>query len=450
MAGRLDPTAAARVLRLLDAQLELVAAGYADTAQMVIDLDAVTSFERGGLASLRHAPYTAARRSITVSLSGYGARLHLLPLHARQLLAEFDTFPTLEAATHALIPIPSPGPGTAPDDGGHPVTNPERHPWAAGSQRAPGDDACGGTGERAPRRQRAGSSQAGLMTATSGPNLPAIAPASPPTRHPGPAHAQAADLSRVVDHPSGPGRTGTPRAPAPAATIWVIDDHQLVASSLAGSLRVAGHDARTHPIRSTKELLAATRLITSGLVLLDLELGRDPAGHRIDAVALVQPLRASGWQVLALADNTPTERVGAALAAGAAGAIPKTAPLTTLLAALRDALTGRPVHPEAQRRDLIDHHHRHQHEHHHLHAAFSALTDREHEILDLLAAGRRAQAIATHYTVSVATVRTQIRGVLTKLGVHSQLEAVALYSRHHRPEPDYSPLHTGGSPAEAP
>lgn len=52
-----------------------------------------------------------------------------------------------------------------------------------------------------------------------------------------------------------------------------------------------------------------------------------------------------------------------------------------------------------------------------------------------MAAGRRAQAIAETYVVSVATVRTQIRGVLTKLGVNSQLEAVALYSRQHRSGP---------------
>ncbi|MBP2368447.1 hypothetical protein [Pseudonocardia parietis] len=94
-----------------------------------------------------------------------------------------------------------------------------------------------------------------------------------------------------------------------------------------------------------------------GLVVLDLELGRDRTGALLDGVALVPPLRDSGWQVLALTEHTPPERIGATLAAGA------------------------------------------------------------------------------HYTVSVATVRTQIRGILTELEVHSQLEAVALYTRHHRPEP---------------
>jgi DNA-binding NarL/FixJ family response regulator len=55
------------------------------------------------------------------------------------------------------------------------------------------------------------------------------------------------------------------------------------------------------------------------------------------------------------------------------------------------------------------------------------LTPRELEVLRLLADGHRAHAVADEFVVSLATVRTQIRAVLTKLGVTSQLEAVALY-----------------------
>jgi DNA-binding NarL/FixJ family response regulator len=47
-------------------------------------------------------------------------------------------------------------------------------------------------------------------------------------------------------------------------------------------------------------------------------------------------------------------------------------------------------------------------------------------VLELLAAGMRAAAIAEHFVVSMPTVRTQIRSLLAKLEVSSQLEAVAL------------------------
>lgn len=50
-------------------------------------------------------------------------------------------------------------------------------------------------------------------------------------------------------------------------------------------------------------------------------------------------------------------------------------------------------------------------------------------MLGELAKGQRAQAVADHFVVSLATVRTQIRAVLTKLEVGSQIEAVALLRR---------------------
>lgn len=54
------------------------------------------------------------------------------------------------------------------------------------------------------------------------------------------------------------------------------------------------------------------------------------------------------------------------------------------------------------------------------------LTPREREIVGCLASGLRAAAIAEKFVVSVATVRTQIRSILAKLEVSSQLEVVAL------------------------
>ena len=57
------------------------------------------------------------------------------------------------------------------------------------------------------------------------------------------------------------------------------------------------------------------------------------------------------------------------------------------------------------------------------------LTRREAEILTLLMAGKRAHAIARQGFVSLHTVRTQIRSILRKLEVHSQLEAVAVAHR---------------------
>jgi DNA-binding CsgD family transcriptional regulator len=58
-----------------------------------------------------------------------------------------------------------------------------------------------------------------------------------------------------------------------------------------------------------------------------------------------------------------------------------------------------------------------------------ALTERETQILALLAGGKTAKPIATQLAVSLPTVRTHIRHILRKLGVHSCLEAAVWFLR---------------------
>lgn len=62
-------------------------------------------------------------------------------------------------------------------------------------------------------------------------------------------------------------------------------------------------------------------------------------------------------------------------------------------------------------------------------ARVASLTHRESQILDALMAGASADAIAVALVVSLPTVRTHIRAILTKLGVSSQLAAVAIACR---------------------
>lgn len=57
------------------------------------------------------------------------------------------------------------------------------------------------------------------------------------------------------------------------------------------------------------------------------------------------------------------------------------------------------------------------------------LTAREGQVLEALIVGRRPSEIAADRFVSITTVRNQVQSILTKLNVHSQLEAVALAHR---------------------
>jgi two-component system, NarL family, nitrate/nitrite response regulator NarL len=66
------------------------------------------------------------------------------------------------------------------------------------------------------------------------------------------------------------------------------------------------------------------------------------------------------------------------------------------------------------------------------HAAFlaSQLTQREREVLELLVQGADGRAVARHLGISQNTVRTHVQSILTKLQVHSRLEAATFAVRH--------------------
>jgi DNA-binding NarL/FixJ family response regulator len=152
-------------------------------------------------------------------------------------------------------------------------------------------------------------------------------------------------------------------------------------------------------------------------------------GGSIDELDLVVGLGARGWSVLLVSATTEERRIAAAIAAGAVGFVPKSAPLPELLDAVFRASSGRePFAPQererwvqidrcsraADRRDR---------------SRWRRLTSREREVLECLGRGERATAIAAQFVVSLTTVRAQIRSILTKLDVNSQLEAVALLHR---------------------
>jgi len=218
----------------------------------------------------------------------------------------------------------------------------------------------------------------------------------------------------------------------PDPTILIIDDHDLVATSLAMSLRMAGLQARRHAVRSREGVLAATAELPPGVVLLDVDLGFEPDGTLIDGIALIERLRAAGWRVLMLSGTSDEARIGKALAAGALAGIPKSAALAVLVTAVRRAAQGLEVmHPE-RRRQFIEAYLRRQERGRVLGRRLASLTERERAVLDRLAKGQRAQSIADEFVVSVTTVRTQIRAILGKLGVGSQLEAVVLLNEFQR------------------
>lgn len=206
-----------------------------------------------------------------------------------------------------------------------------------------------------------------------------------------------------------------------AGTILLLEDHALLAESLAIALRARDATVRLLPLDATvDELRAVVAREQDPLVLLDLDLGNGRSG-----APLVAPLRTAGARVLIVTGSDDRAAIAAAVLAGAVGYVHKSQTFDTLVTVTHDAALGRPVLAPEERQRLVAEGCARDAEERARRAVFDGLTRTERGVLARLMAGDSAEEIAAARVVSVATTRTQIQAILRKLGVNSQLAAVA-------------------------
>lgn len=172
-------------------------------------------------------------------------------------------------------------------------------------------------------------------------------------------------------------------------------------------------------------VLAAASTMDPCVALVDMDLGTGPDGQALRGVDLVPLLRTWRWRVVMMTGSASESDVAATVAAGAVGWLHKLAPFDKLLQAVLEVVEGRPVLTEVERHRLLELHRSEVQRVRAHRAGFDQLTARERQVLSGLAGGKRAAAIAAESFTSLATVRAQIRSILAKLEVTSQLEAVA-------------------------
>jgi DNA-binding NarL/FixJ family response regulator len=135
-------------------------------------------------------------------------------------------------------------------------------------------------------------------------------------------------------------------------------------------------------------------------------------------------------EVLILTTFDTDENVFDALEAGAAGFLVKDTPPVQLIAAVRAAVAGGAVISPAATRRLVDHLIATRLTRDHpSSSAVTDLTDREREVLELIALGCSNREIAARLTISELTAKTHVSRVLNKLGVHNRGQAAALAYR---------------------
>lgn len=205
----------------------------------------------------------------------------------------------------------------------------------------------------------------------------------------------------------------------------LVDDHDLLAEPMAVALRLQGLHTEIAPLDSPAHVVEAAVQHRADLVLLDLDLGEQIG----DGAALVPSLTATGSRVLVVTGSTDPVAAGRALEGGAIGVVHKHQAFDRLLSTIVLAAHGGSVMDLPERRALLDAARSARQRSVATAARFSRLSTSEAEVLRLLADGRGVGDIAEARVVSEATVRTQVRAILTKLDVSSQLAAVALARR---------------------
>ena len=200
--------------------------------------------------------------------------------------------------------------------------------------------------------------------------------------------------------------------------ILIADDHAVVRYGLQAlltsepSLEVIGEAA------DGVSAVAQAQALQPDVLLLDL---RMPGKEGVQVIEEVKQ-SAPGVRILVLTSFVDDEHLFPALRAGASGYLLKESSPTELIQGIRDVAAGKsPLDPVIARRVLQE-----------LTQppappAAEALTDRETEVLGLVAQGRSNKSIAAELHLSERTVRSHVSSILAKLHLSSRTEA-ALYA----------------------
>ncbi|WP_329376217.1 response regulator transcription factor [Streptomyces sp. NBC_01351] len=220
----------------------------------------------------------------------------------------------------------------------------------------------------------------------------------------------------------------------PDVRVLVVDDQQLVREGIASLLGIQPGITVTGAVQDGRQAVEAALADRPDVVLMDV---RMPVMDGVTAVGVLSR-RAPDCRVIMLTTFDDDEYVAQALAAGAVGYLLKNLPSAELAAAVRLAHAGvaqldaavarrlaanaaRPAPPEppavapAIRAAPV---------------GLPALTERETDVLRLIATGSTNREIAARLFLSEGTVKNHISRVLSRLGLRDRTHA-AIYARDH-------------------
>ena len=211
-------------------------------------------------------------------------------------------------------------------------------------------------------------------------------------------------------------------------TLLICDDHKILTDALA---TVVGLDPTlvmvTPPVHDPETAIEVCTEQLPDVVLMDIVFKGGMSG--IEATRRIKEVSPSTKVVIMTAHDEDRLLVEA-VEAGASGFLGKDAAAEELLSAAKSAADGEVLIDPATLTRLLAQVAREREAQRDAQNLLDDLTEREREILQLLAEGMRNDDIAAKLFISPQTVQTHVRNILGKLRVHSKLEAVAFAVKH--------------------
>ncbi|MDQ0225649.1 response regulator transcription factor [Metabacillus niabensis] len=187
--------------------------------------------------------------------------------------------------------------------------------------------------------------------------------------------------------------------------IVIAEDQQMLLGALGSLLNLEDDMEVVGKASNGEEALALVQRFNPDICIMDIEM---PGMTGLEAA---ERLKGLGCKVLILTTFARSGYFQRALKAGVSGYLLKDSPSEELANSIRNIMSGRRVYAP----ELMDD----------IYSEENPLTEREREVLELVADGKNTKEIADQLSIKTGTVRNYISTILEKLDVKNRIEAIS-------------------------
>ncbi len=215
-------------------------------------------------------------------------------------------------------------------------------------------------------------------------------------------------------------------SPSRKQRLVLVDDHTLFRDGLRTILQMEDDLDVVADVESAEDIVELVWQLKPDLLLLDI---RMPTGNGLEAVPAVVRI-SPDTRVLVLTACDEQEEHVRALMLGAKGVVLKDSARTTLIEAIRTVCRGGFWIDPRMRRTVADEVAQSETSGGSTRRGQTGLTDRELEIVRLVASGQKNKEVSAALTISERTVKTHLQNIFQKLGVRDRV-ALVMYALQH-------------------